>query len=198
MNDWYTNKRTQTVLSVLIRIERLVSCLVSAALAKLTSQSSGALIVEARKIVTFDQELGQKGAGMSRWPLPDPDSDLTTFLRDMNQIVIGLEVFRGSSQGLTDTGKQLVDTHFSLLAQAKQAVDFALVNPQDSSGISSRLENVSAALQAQIAEAEPLSLDGQSDPWVFASPSPSRKTWLLVLALIIALIAGITCWLILR
>jgi TPR repeat protein len=171
VDDFMTDKTTQTVLSVLLRIECLVSCLARTALAKLTSEPTESFMMEAKQIVTFDESLNQMGAGFSRWPLPDPSSDISIFLHGMNKIVSGLEAFRGSPEGMTDKGKQLVENHFSLLAQIRHAAEFALANPKDRNETLARLERASTALQAQIMAAKPLSLDTQSHPWASDSKS---------------------------
>jgi hypothetical protein len=169
MTDFYTTKRTQTVLSVLVRIESFVLCLARVALAKRSSQSLDSMLNEARKIVAFDQELGSMGVGLSRCPFPDPKADLITFLRCVKQIVHDLEAFGGSSQGLTESGSHLVENHFSLLEKLNQSVDFAISNPPDSAGLFARLLKSTAELEAQIAELKPLSLNGENVSWSSAS-----------------------------
>ena len=198
--DFYTEKRTQTVLSVILRIECLVSCLIRIALAKIKSESSECLITEARKIVQFDKELGQMGAGLSGWPLPNPSSDLKTFLLGTLQIASGMEAFRGPSDDMTEEGKRLVENHFTLLAEIKKTFVFAIANPHENAEILSRIGNVSIALEKQIEAARPLSLSGYEDPWASSSPTPTTggKGCLVVLAIIIAPIVGFSCWFLMR
>jgi hypothetical protein len=191
MPQWYVDKRTQTVVSVLLRIESYIFYRARAVLARLAqetnvptgdTESVESLMGKADHVAQYDRKLGPIGVGLSRWGSVTTTGTTADALSSLAALLGKAELFKGSTARLSEEGKQLVDKHCVVLKGLREAAATATQQP-DLAGGQHVLHEAVQRLSDQLNEAKPYSLD-EAQSSLQSSPSGRGCLVPLLLALL--------------